>query len=719
MSFLQPLGLLGLIAVPIIIIIYLIKSRYVQRPVSSTFIWKRSLKYIKRKIPMSVILSLLLIIQILTVITASLAIARPTIPLTSEETILILDASASMKTTDGGEETRFDRAVNKVYEYAESASTTNVMSLIIANNEPYAIANTKVTDKGEEISRRFDSPVDFKLAIGNLTCTDYEMNIDAALEIAQDIQKENPDAKIKIITDKDYLTTNNVEIINIAKNTEKNIVVTNLTDTLLPSKSYEYIATLTSYGFATIDPETDREIYTGMECTIMLYVDDGSYDASLNGAERDEEAYKKHCYVGVKNVAVPNSLNSEFPEVQVIFTPNKNRVSNSDGQVIASIDKQITNYKHAWVEIVANDALESDNTAYVSKTETVKPKIMLVSRFLDGNKDGKVDQNASTTLLAALVANGYTVRYEDMFVNVTEEMIFSGYDLYIFEGVDLPAKEVFPTDGAVWALNPLSVPTDFGININDVTNYTDPDNAGFAMFKATESQDEELLSAAFKTITSKVSKKASLGQYTQMTVSGGKFETIFLCDESANMPALLAGSYVTSDGPVRAIVTSFDLRYSNWAYLVTDYTILIGNLVKYSMPDALEQTRFTIGDKVQFNAPAGTSKITLKHGNTTISTFEDGNIDISFVLNRVGVYEVVVEFANEGGEQKETISYKLPTYIAEEESDIAKTGFDVSVPEVIKTRDTEKPKIEIFPYLIALLLLLLVVEWGVYHRDGF
>ena len=49
MSFLQPLGLLGPIGVPIIIIIYIIKSRYVQKPVASTFIWKRSLKYMKRR----------------------------------------------------------------------------------------------------------------------------------------------------------------------------------------------------------------------------------------------------------------------------------------------------------------------------------------------------------------------------------------------------------------------------------------------------------------------------------------------------------------------------------------------------------------------------------------------------------------------------------------------------------------------------------------------
>ena len=125
MNILQPLGLLGLIGVPIIIIIYLIKSKYVQKPVSSTFIWKRSLKYIKRKVPMSIIISLLLILQLLTVIAASLAISRPTIkPLKSNETIIILDASASMQTTNGTT-TRFEVAKDKIFEDIEKIGSSS------------------------------------------------------------------------------------------------------------------------------------------------------------------------------------------------------------------------------------------------------------------------------------------------------------------------------------------------------------------------------------------------------------------------------------------------------------------------------------------------------------------------------------------------------------------------------------------------------------------
>ena len=51
MKLLAPLGLLGLIGIIILIIIYIIKPNYQSKFVSSTFVWKLSLKYKKKKIP--------------------------------------------------------------------------------------------------------------------------------------------------------------------------------------------------------------------------------------------------------------------------------------------------------------------------------------------------------------------------------------------------------------------------------------------------------------------------------------------------------------------------------------------------------------------------------------------------------------------------------------------------------------------------------------------
>lgn len=49
MKLLTPLGLLGLIGVVALIIIYLIRPNYQQKYISSTYIWKLSLKYKRRE----------------------------------------------------------------------------------------------------------------------------------------------------------------------------------------------------------------------------------------------------------------------------------------------------------------------------------------------------------------------------------------------------------------------------------------------------------------------------------------------------------------------------------------------------------------------------------------------------------------------------------------------------------------------------------------------
>ena len=53
MSWLTPLGFLGLISIIALIIIYIIKPNYQNKQISSTFIWKLSLKYRKNKIPIN------------------------------------------------------------------------------------------------------------------------------------------------------------------------------------------------------------------------------------------------------------------------------------------------------------------------------------------------------------------------------------------------------------------------------------------------------------------------------------------------------------------------------------------------------------------------------------------------------------------------------------------------------------------------------------------
>ena len=68
MSFLYPLGLLGLIGIPIVIIIYILRSKFTELTVTSTYIWTLSERFFKKKNPLSGFTGIIsLILQILMV----------------------------------------------------------------------------------------------------------------------------------------------------------------------------------------------------------------------------------------------------------------------------------------------------------------------------------------------------------------------------------------------------------------------------------------------------------------------------------------------------------------------------------------------------------------------------------------------------------------------------------------------------------------------------
>jgi hypothetical protein len=64
MNLLVPLGLLGLISIIALILIYILKPNYQQKIISSTYVWRLSLKYRKKRIPVSRLTNILIFILI-------------------------------------------------------------------------------------------------------------------------------------------------------------------------------------------------------------------------------------------------------------------------------------------------------------------------------------------------------------------------------------------------------------------------------------------------------------------------------------------------------------------------------------------------------------------------------------------------------------------------------------------------------------------------------
>ena len=142
MKLLTPLGLLGLLGVVALIIIYLIRPNYQQKSISSTYIWKLSLKYKKKRVPISKLRNILIIIcQILALVACALILAQPNEVLKAQadyvEVIAIIDSSASMRAETNGE-TRFERAVDEARVKGDDVlKDGGVVSVIIADAKPH------------------------------------------------------------------------------------------------------------------------------------------------------------------------------------------------------------------------------------------------------------------------------------------------------------------------------------------------------------------------------------------------------------------------------------------------------------------------------------------------------------------------------------------------------------------------------------------------------
>ena len=213
MSFLSPIGLLGLIGIPILILIYIIKSKYQERVIASTYIWELSEKFLTKKSPITKLSGLLsLILQILTVLFLSLALAHPiiSIPNAAKNYVMIIDSSASMNMSN-----RFDTAKNEMIKVVDEAKNDSTFTIITSGNSTSKLCEN-ITNKEKVIQ-----------TINSIKLTTLSSNNDEAIALAQEIFNEDSSSLVYLFTDEHYLSSENIEVVNVS-NEEYNASINSL-----------------------------------------------------------------------------------------------------------------------------------------------------------------------------------------------------------------------------------------------------------------------------------------------------------------------------------------------------------------------------------------------------------------------------------------------------------------------------------------------------------
>ncbi len=192
MSFLSPLALLGLLFVPVVLAMYLLKLRRDERVVPSTLLWQRLLTDVEANAPWQRLRrSLLLLLQLLLVALLAILAARPFIERPAGlagDVVVVIDTSASMGATDIPPD-RLTEAKAQVLARLHDLPANGTVSVIAAGRTARVVVNG-TTDIGR-----------VRAAIDEIKVSPSTGDLGDALNLANALAARAGDAEILVATD--------------------------------------------------------------------------------------------------------------------------------------------------------------------------------------------------------------------------------------------------------------------------------------------------------------------------------------------------------------------------------------------------------------------------------------------------------------------------------------------------------------------------------------
>jgi Ca-activated chloride channel homolog len=611
MSFNTPLGLLGLIGVLLLILIYILKPKYQEKSISSTFVWKLSLRYKKNKMPFQWLKSsLLVILQFLILLLITLGLTTPLFALDSQsgEKIIILDASASMMAQSGGR-SRFERAVQEIGALADSTTPDDRFTVILAGQESSFVA------------RRLDSAKFIKQLLSELSPSFVSADINLAIKLSEGVLAENPNAEVILFTANQYSEIGLIKVRDMSRN-EWNVAVLDFSSAI-KSGYHAFYAQVVSYNQAmTIDAK--------------LYIND------------------------------------ILTDVQSV------EVSSNEEVTVKWENLSLLNYSKAEIILDYQDDFIYDNRFAIFSWENELFNVQLVSespRFLQA---------------ALLTIGGYKVTVPVAPDDQTPVPIqYQGYDLYIFDNY-LPAH--LPVDGSVWLINPPALPD--GINLTLGGNLT----GNFQLSAPT------MLNPMQQTVLNLINpSQISLTSYKLMT-NYDDFEVVLYNEDD---PVIITQDL---DGP-QLFILGFSLHNSNLP-IIPEYIILMHNMARYSVQNMIGSYLYHAGDSVQIRRKSSALNMTLSHEGQQ-STYTQ--FPVNLVLENPGTYTI-----NQSLASGETASVDFFVRIARNQSDFTYNHGALSNPVITNPgidTDASQDTLDIIYYLVAILLVFLLIEWGLHYNE--
>ena len=548
MKLLAPLGLIGLIGIVILFIIYIIRPNFQQKNISSTYVWKMSLRYKKKRVPMSKLRNLLLIFcQVLILSLAAFIITQPNKvlkePTTEREVIAIIDSSASMLTkTD--DYTRFERAYEKALKLSEEVfAQEGIVSVLVASNKPYFLAQRVNAENSLAVTEKINE------LVSENKCSYGTSDIDGAIALCEDVLLENPDAQIYLYTDNSYShVPSSVIVENVSEEGEWNAAILNARAEI-EDGYFTFFVEVACYGASA-----------EVELTI-----------TVSGANAADKTEMGETYEFSSLVRCPDGI----PQT-VIFRNENAIIQNSalENETLVPIDK-LRSYQRVWVTLNEADSFTDDNNFYIYGGQKEVMKILYASY------EPETFSPSLMYVLKSTFANLWYIDIDELKEqgpNKPFDPPTKGYDLYIYEH---RTPEVLPTDGSILLINPSTAPAGSGISLGNEIDYR----------KQLQSLTEETQHELLKSITADY---IGVSRHRMLERFDSGYEKILSCNGN---PVLIA----KNEGANKIAVMTFGFQYSNFSML-PEWALFLRNLINYFMPATVSGNAFEVNEKVSLNA---------------------------------------------------------------------------------------------------------------------
>ncbi|NLC67914.1 MAG: VWA domain-containing protein [Clostridiaceae bacterium] len=434
-----PWGLLALLAIPVIIVLYLLKQKNEEHVISSLYLWQNALQDIEVSTPWQKLKkNLLMFLQVFAVALLALVLSEPFLKTgrqLDKDVMIVIDCSLSMQASDI-KPSRFEAAKEDAVKLVESCGVNMNFTLIASGNTPHVLLH-QVNDKDKVI-----------LEIKNLQADDTAEDIEGTIELVNSLLYDNPAIQVNWFGDGTGANEINSRIDVFDGHGGNDGGFQGINYYSYNGQGANYAITLLSY----------RKRQDSGEITALSRI--GNF--SPRDAENDVSLYVDGDFFDAKRVTV--------------------KAGESENLYWTGIPGLAANLQ---CRIDTADMLEKDNEAgAIVFAGSIRKVLLVTERNIYLEKVLKLMPDLEVYRTTPVAAGGLSFkdwrRTGKMSLENSEENTegFDGnYDLYIFDGV-LP--EELPPDGHIIVFNP---PENRLFSISGRSEYTEIFATGHELFE--------------------------------------------------------------------------------------------------------------------------------------------------------------------------------------------------------------------------------------------